>query len=417
MITPDADLTARFALAMEGLAPDRPARLGLAVSGGGDSMALMHLAQRWGGASLHVATVNHNLRPEAAQEAAFVAQTARDLGLSHDTLVWDGWDKRGNLQDAARQARRALLADWATRQGVQAVLLGHTQDDQAETFLMRLARGSGVDGLAAMAPVRDAAGVRWMRPLLEITRTDLREWMRANELAWVDDPGNDDSQYDRIKARQALDLLAPLGLTRARLSQTAARMTDARAVLNDAAVTAARSICRFEHGDIVFDAPPLDALPSDTRHRLVARALCEVASNSYRPRLSALRAALAAPSATLHGCRITRNRREVRITREAHAVRDLRAPLDSLWDGRWRICPPAGLDAPGGFDIGPLGEAGLALCPDRAGWRLPRLSLLASPAIWHGARLIAAPLAGFAPEWQVCAREPQESLPLAPYSH
>jgi tRNA(Ile)-lysidine synthase len=402
---------------MTRLAPDRPARLGLAVSGGGDSMALMHLAQHWGGASLHVATVNHNLRPEAAQEAAFVARAARELALSHDTLVWEGWDKRGNLQDAARQARRALLSDWAARQGVQAVLLGHTQDDQAETFLMRLARGSGVDGLAAMAPVRIAAGVRWVRPLLEITREDLRDWMRANDLAWVDDPSNDNTQYDRIKARQALDLLAPLGLTRARLSQTAARMTDARAVLHDAAATAARAICRFEHGDIVFDASPLDALPDDTRHRLVARALCEVASNSYRPRLSGLRAALAAPAATLHGCLITRNRRELRVTREANAVRHLRTPLDSLWDGRWRVCPPAGLDTPGRLDIAPLGEAGLALCPDRAGWCLPRLSLLASPAIWHGARLIAAPLAGFAPEWQVCAREPQESLPLDLYSH
>lgn len=417
MIAPDADLTARFALAMEGLAPDRPARLGLAVSGGGDSMALMHLAKRWGGSALHVATVDHALRPEAAREAAFVAQTARDLGLPHETLVWDGWDKRGNLQDAARQARRNLLADWAARQGVQAVLLGHTLDDQAETFLMRLARGSGVDGLAAMAPVRDAAGVRWLRPLLEITRADLRDWMRAHDLAWVDDPSNDDSQYYRIKARQALDLLAPLGLTRARLSQTAAHMAQARTVLNEAAATAARAICRFEHGDIVFDARRLDALPADTRHRLVARALCEVASNSYRPRLSALRAALTAPSATLHGCLITRNTRELRITREANAVRDLRAPLGGLWDGRWRAVAPFGLETPSAFDIASLGEAGLALCPDRSGWRLPRLSLLASPAIWDGTRLIAAPLAGLSPEWRICAREPDESLHQRPYSH
>jgi tRNA(Ile)-lysidine synthase len=413
----DTHLTARFAQVMAGLVPDQAARLGVAVSGGGDSMALMHLAQHWRGASVHVATVNHGLRAEAAQEAEFVAQVADSLGLPHTILAWKGWDKHGNLQDAARQARRALLADWARRDGLQAVLLGHTLDDQAETFLMRLARGSGVDGLAAMSPVHNAAGVRFVRPLLRVTRAELRAWLSGRGLIWVDDPSNDDASFDRIKARQALELLAPMGLTGARLSETAARMAEARDVLDAAATSAAQELCRFEHGDFVFDAPRLDALAPDTRHRLVAQAVCDVASNAYRPRLSALRAALARPAATLHGCLLTRSAYELRITRELNAVRQLRVPLGAPWDTRWRIFPPDDTLPTQCLEIAPLAEDGLALCPDRTNWHLPRLSLLASPAIWHGTRLIAAPLAGFSPEWQISIAQPAESWPRAPYSH
>ena len=417
LIAVERDLTAQFAQAMADLGLDGPAPLGLAVSGGGDSMALMHLAQQWRGAALHVATVDHGLRADAAQEAAFVSEIACNLGLSHVTLSWNSWTRHGNLQDAARQARRRLLADWARREGLQAVLLGHTLDDQAETFLMRLARGSGVDGLAAMAPMKIVEGVRFLRPLLSVSRCELRDWLRMRALPWVDDPSNDDSSFARIKARQALEVLAPIGLTPSRLSDTAARMADAREVLDAAAASAARDICRFEHGDFVFDAARLDSLAQDTRHRLVARSLCEVASNSYRPRLSALRAALVSHSATLHGCRLTRNAREVRITRELNAVRDLRAPLGAPWDSRWSAIPPADTHPPPNLEIAPLGESGLALCPDRESWRLPRLSLLASPAIWQGTRLIAAPLAGFSPEWHISARQPPESLPSVPYSH
>jgi tRNA(Ile)-lysidine synthase len=402
---------------MDRLAPERPARLGLAVSGGSDSIALMHLARHWAGAELHIATVDHGLRPEAPKEAAFVAQSADAFGLSHVTLRWQGWSGQGNLQDAARQARRSLLAEWAQHEGLQAVFLGHTQNDQAETFLMRLARGSGVDGLAAMAPVHVESDIRWLRPLLQFTRDELRDWLRVHNHSWVEDPSNDNTNFDRIKARQALQHLEPLGLSAERLVQTAQRMAEARAVLDGAATDAARHICRFEHGDFVFDAAGLDALAQDTRHRLVARALCDIASKPYRPRLSALRAALCSASATVHGCLLTRTAKELRITREQNAVKGLSAPLDGLWDRRWHVQPPAQTDLPRGLIISALGETGLAQCPDRSAWRLPRRSLLSSPAVWLGSRLIAAPLAGFAPDWGFCVREPDESFFQTPYSH
>ncbi|MCB2123065.1 MAG: tRNA lysidine(34) synthetase TilS, partial [Rhodobacteraceae bacterium] len=131
------------------LAPGRSDRLGVAVSGGSDSTALLCLLadlRGTGGPDLAAVTVDHGLRPEAAGEARSVAALCARLGVSHTICRWDGWDGTGNLPDQARRARQNLIAGWASGLGIGAVALAHTRDDQAETVLLRLARGSGVDG-------------------------------------------------------------------------------------------------------------------------------------------------------------------------------------------------------------------------------------------------------------------------------
>jgi tRNA(Ile)-lysidine synthase len=404
-------LSPAFDTAMTRIAP--VGALGLAVSGGGDSMALLHLAQDWAlrsGVALRVATVDHGLRAESAAEAAFVARACAALDLPHETLLWRDHPGRGNLQDAAREARLGLLAGWAARQGMAAVALGHTRDDQAETLLLRLARGSGVDGLAAMA-ARDAHhGALWLRPLLDMSRAALRDELRARGAEWIDDPSNDNPAFDRVKARQALAHLALLGLDTDGLAATAHRLRAARDTLDWAARQAARACARLDRGDVIFDADALTALPCDLRDRLVAAALCQVASAPYRPRLLALHHALSQTQATLHGCLITRARGQLRITREAASVAHLTSPPHSPWDQRWHLIPPAGAALPEGAEIRALGDAGLTLCPDWRATGLPRQSLLASPALWSGARLIAAPLAGFGPDWQAIARPVREDF-------
>ena len=181
---------------------DKAGHVAVAVSGGSDSMALLMLMQRWAednGARISAVTVDHGLRPEAAGEAAMVARFCAQRGIPHEVLKWQGWDGTGNLQAAAREARYRLIADWVRAQGVEAVCLGHTRDDQAETFLMRLARKAGSDGLRGMPDRFDRHGVHWVRPVLGQSRADLRAFLRRHGVLWVEDSSNEDERFDRVR--------------------------------------------------------------------------------------------------------------------------------------------------------------------------------------------------------------------------
>lgn len=386
---------ARFAAAMQALVGEGAQGVGLAVSGGGDSIALLHLAARWAGAAggaLHVATVDHGLRPGSADEVAAVARAAGSLGLPHDILRWTGWDGRGNLQDRARRARARLLGGWARDRGLAAIATGHTLDDQAETVLMRLARGSGVDGLGGMAASVCRDGTTWVRPLLGLRRADLRGWLQAAGANWAEDPSNDDPRFDRVRARALLDAAA---LDPVRLVATAHRMDDARDVLEDAARALAACAVRRDGPMLVLNAALMRAARADTRNRLLARAVMWTSGATHRPRFAALMRLADAGEGTLQGCTLTTRGPSWLLFREWNAVRDIRAAPDAPWDGRWRMAgrPRAGQH------VAALGHAGLAACPDRRATGRPASALLAAPAVWEGDRLVAAPHAGLVNHW------------------
>jgi tRNA(Ile)-lysidine synthase len=378
------------------LAGAPPGEIGVAVSGGGDSMALLLLI-RAAGRSVAAVTVDHGLRPGSAGEAAAVAAVCAARGISHETLRWAGWDGRGNLQDQARQARRTLIADWARGRGLAAVALGHTLDDQAETFVMRLARGSGVDGLSGMAPASQAAGMLWLRPLLGTRRAALRDWLAQEGVAWIEDPSNRDRRFDRVRARAALPVLAGLGLGSERLAATAARMTRARAALERATADhAAGCLTAGPAGDLTLDPGPLAEAAEEVRLRLLAGALCWVSGARYRPRLVRLKAALAAIATgtvghglTVHGCVLRARGGRVTIRREPSRVAPPVPATEGSWDGRWALETPVADTA---LRLGALGTAGLAALPS---WReagIAREALLTTPAIWRGDTLVAAAL-------------------------
>lgn len=341
-------------------------------------MALLSLAS---GLRCHAVTVDHGLRPESASEAEGVARHCASLGIPHDILRWH-WDGTGNLQDAARRGRRRLIADWARANGIDTVALGHTRDDVAETFLMRLARGAGLDGLSAMQGAW-VDGIAWRRPLLAIGRAELRDYLTAQGVAWIEDPSNDNPRFDRVRARQAMASL-PLGLTAERLAEVASHLAEARAALEEATLAAARTNARTQGGDVVID--PAGLSPEILR-RLTLRAMNWVAPSDYGPRGEALTRVLQS-GGSLHGCLILPG---LRICREAQATP---GPAPGPYWDCWHLDGPFAPD----LHIAALGE-GIAYCPR---WReagLPRKSLLASPAIWRGGRLVAAPLAEFANGW------------------
>ena len=208
----------------------------LAVSGGSDSMALLRLAAHWAAGSdrpvFHVATVDHGLRREAADEAAFVAAAAAERGLPHTTLHWTGAKPTTRVQERARAARYALLAAHARTLGATCIVTAHHADDQAETILMRLGRGSGLDGLAGMRrDTRLAPGLTLVRPVLDVPKSDLVALCRRLGQSYVNDPSNDDSRFARPRLRAQADVAASLGLDRSTLLRLGRRMARAEAAL------------------------------------------------------------------------------------------------------------------------------------------------------------------------------------------
>jgi len=216
----------------------------LAVSGGADSLALMLLAahrateQAHQGPQLSVATVNHGLRPEAAQEAASVSMMAKELGLSHTVLRWTGEKPSTGLQEAAREARYRLLKAHAKAIGAEAILLAHHADDQAETVLMRLSAGSGLSGLAGMASETRWDGMILLRPFLAVSAHQLRATVEAAGWQPLEDPSNRNDRFTRVRVRKARDMLAAEGLDAVRLGRLSMRMRRADLALESAAVIA-----------------------------------------------------------------------------------------------------------------------------------------------------------------------------------
>ncbi|MGQ0444681.1 MAG: tRNA lysidine(34) synthetase TilS [Beijerinckiaceae bacterium] len=227
----------------------------LGVSGGADSVALMLLGAEWARARakpppLHVATVDHGLRNDSRGEAETVARWAAALALPHAILAWDGVKPKSAIQERAREARYKLLFGYAARIGADHVMTAHHADDQAETILFRLLRGSGVSGLAGMASSSERSGLVLARPLLALAKAELAAFCETRAHPFLDDPSNKDPAYARTRMRRLNGLLAGEGLGRAallRLGRRAAR-ADAALAARASAVRAGLKARREEDG-------------------------------------------------------------------------------------------------------------------------------------------------------------------------
>lgn len=366
------------------------AGVALAVSGGADSLSLLHL---WADARAleprlpraRVFTVDHGLRPRAAAEARFVGEVAAARGLGHRTLVWDGPKPAGNLQAEARAARRRLLFAAMRTEGLDTLLLAHHADDQAETFLLRLARGSGVVGLAAMAARRDEDGLVVLRPFLDLPKARLVATLTARGQIWIEDPSNGDARFDRAKMRRAMPMLAELGLDRDRLVATAAAMARAAAALDrDLDDLIGRAVAIHPAGFLRIEAATLAGAAEEIRLRFLARAIEVLGGGAHGPRLAALAALdrdLCEPSTlplvrTLGGVRIERRRGRLWMAPEAgRGGRALLRPGGRVRLGG-RVFRLAST-APAALWIAPLGAAGRQALTARGGLSRARLG---SPA-------------------------------------
>jgi tRNA(Ile)-lysidine synthase len=248
----------------------------LAVSGGPDSIALMWLAARWRralarGPDLVAVTVDHGLRPEAAREARDVKRLAETLDLPHRTLRWTGAKPRTGLPAAARAARYRLLIEAARAHGAGHILTAHTQDDQAETLLMRMSRGSGIAGLAAMARQSRRDGVVLVRPLLHIPKARLLATLKKAKVGFADDPSNRDAAFTRPRFRAIMPALAAEGCDARNLARLASRLARANAALELLVDGAERYLALSERDPAGFNANAFAALSEEIRVRLLLR--------------------------------------------------------------------------------------------------------------------------------------------------
>jgi tRNA(Ile)-lysidine synthase len=399
----------------------------LAVSGGSDSTALMVLFADWlrqrgrSTGSCTVLTVDHGLRASSADEARAVAAGAAELGYRHATLVWEGSKPRAGIQAAARSARYRLMGGYMRAHAIGLLLTAHTRDDQAETLLMRLARGSGLDGLAAMVPLSPLGergpgdisisdGGRWIgRPFLDVPKACLGATLESRGIRWMEDPSNIAPEFERARLRAVREHLDVLGLTPDMLALSAARLARARRAIermvDDLCDPHAGGLRIDPCGVILLDRAPLRDAGEEIALRVLERAVLAAGGSGERVPLAKLEAVLdgirgprsVAPGRwTLARALITAEPSAVRVEREPG-----REPLPeiamapgtaALWDGRFRVTVAAGF-AGGPVRVRPLGEAGLRDLRRRApaAESAPARAAAAVPSIWHEDRLIAVP--------------------------
>ncbi len=385
----------------------------LAVSGGADSTALMHLAATWKRArdpalapTFSVVTIDHALRTQSAAEAATVAAAAGRLGFEHTTLIWSGSKPTRGVQAAARNARHVLIRAHLQQNGWPAVAMAHTADDQAETLLMRLARGSGIDGLAAMRPVMHLdSGHTIVRPLLEISKTDLMAWLQEQTIPWLEDPSNHSGRFERVRVRRARAALAAEGvdLESAALVRTARRMDRARIALERATQLTWDSRgtqTRIDPlGFAMLDWDWLLAEPEEIRLRLLA-GLLEAVGGQGPVSLGQLERHTIERdwqplNATLHGVQVEATRAGLRFMREPGRIAPAAVPLTLgapvIWDGRFQLIAHTKLAEP--LTIAALGLAGLRTLR-QSGTPVPQVTssvLRCLPALWSKMSLVGVP--------------------------
>jgi len=285
------------------------------ISGGPDSMALGWLLAQWAkdhDVQVHAITVDHGLRKESAEEAKLVADRIRNWpNTRHTTLRWDGDKPETRILEEARKARYDLMLSYMASRRITHLCVAHHQDDQAETFLIRLAKGSGLDGLAGMKPVQKFGEGFLVRPLLDLSKDDLVAICNDNKIPFVNDPTNLNEKYLRPRLRASREVLEEEGLSSKRLSVTAARLARAQSALVQMADEEFGKTLREKKDDgFFFDTGALRELPEELTIRIVLKAMDAIhPGDDYGPRMEKVEHLVARilhdedfKGATLGGC-------------------------------------------------------------------------------------------------------------------
>lgn len=344
MIYHDVDQE-RFDALMNAFEPfERAPHIAVGVSGGADSMALAILLSDWAqrqGGSVTALIVDHGLRPESVIEARSVSKTLAAHGIENQILRWSSDDVTSAIQSKARHARYDLMESWCKQANVLHLAVAHHADDQAETVMMRMEKGSGPDGLSGMPDTRELKHCRLLRPFLNVRKQALIEFLDDRGVSWVHDPSNDDPKYARTVIR--------LGIVNDNVDIDGVAMSAARyARVRDVAETAAaRWLARYANlkptGYLALNRAALMNAAEDTQLRVLSRSATVIGGKTYPPAISATEGLfdqlLDGRAATLSGSLFTVKKDDVIVFREMRNLPPAQSFVgrEILWDGRFSI--------------------------------------------------------------------------------
>ncbi|WP_395463306.1 tRNA lysidine(34) synthetase TilS [Wolbachia endosymbiont of Cantharis cryptica] len=327
-------------------------KVAVAVSGGVDSVTLLHLVTNWAKKTQHplpiALTVNHGLRPESQKEAEFVVNYVRELGVKESFILnWEKQNIKGNVQSQARKARYKLLTEWCKNNNVKYLFVAHHKDDQAETFLLRLERGSGIDGLSSMDYKSFLNGIYIFRPLLNFSRSKIERYANFYQLKWIEDRSNQDLKYRRTLYRNLLKASDNQETLTERICLTALHMKRAaKALMHYTRLAFNDCVNIHDLGYIEIKLSEFYKLPEEIALRLLLYSIMIISSKHYRPRYNSLIAIFNKilqkdndVHCTLSECKIRKYGESILVTREPSKIQEisvnlpLNGPIE--WDNRF----------------------------------------------------------------------------------
>lgn len=391
---------AEFSSALSSFAPFTSQGVAVAVSGGPDSMALALCIKQWATTQnipVCAFIVDHALRSSSADEAIITQKQLQKLGIPTEILRWEHGPITTKLHATARKARYALLCDACCKNNIRDLMLAHQQEDQAETILMRLAKGSGIDGLAGIAPETTQKNIRMLRPLLGFAKQRLIATCNTAQISFVTDPSNQSDKFARGRLRRVMPLLTNEGMTLERLCDLGTRANEARSALNHYMnLFMQTSVQRNDAGVIHIDLLAFKTLPRAIAERVITSTLQNIHREDYAPEhaslsglLNALCDASEMKARTLHGCLVSRTETQSIFMREYAAITDalvIQPGETVLWDGRWQVTLSP--EANTAYTIRPLGNPPHdvldRLAPSLRRHVLQGRARASLPALWTG---------------------------------
>jgi tRNA(Ile)-lysidine synthase len=375
--------------------------IAVAVSGGPDSMALLLLAQQWAQrhkGSVVALTVDHGLRPNSAQESEQVHAWATKRGIHHETLKWEGPKPSSHIQEKARNARYHLLLSWCKDNQVSTLLLGHHQQDQEETFWLRLTGGSGLEGLTGMKESSRREGVTLLRPLLGVCKESLKQILKAEGQDWIEDPSNHHPHFFRGKLREVLQ---NEGLSTSRVIKTMTKLQEDACFIHDQLKEALKEIlCCHPGGYLSLQKEAFLNLHPALSKRILSLCVQWFSSSSYSLRSHHIQGI---QEKLKHGLPFTagtiywfHQQERIYLSRELSCVQsplkvaDVKTPI--LWDNRFWIDPQINLCVPPDTFVSLLGEGQKSFIESS---EIPRRLWPSLPALWIQEKVVAVPHLGY----------------------